>query len=117
MRDNKPSLQSWNPSVSEYVLSFDEVGRSDLERVGGKNASIGEMLGALTQLGVRVPRGFATTAAAYREFLAQGGLAARVNAELAALDIEDVRALAASGARIRQWILETPFAPALQAAV
>jgi pyruvate,water dikinase len=75
------------------------------------------MLGALTKLGVRVPRGFATTAAAYRDFLAQDGLAARITAELATLDVEDVTALAASGARIRQWILATPFAPALQQAV
>jgi pyruvate,water dikinase len=103
--------------VNEYVLSFDEVGLGDIDRVGGKNASIGEMLSALTKLGVRVPRGFATTAAAYRDFLAQGGLAARITAELSALDVEDVTALAASGARIRQWILETPFAPALQQAV
>jgi pyruvate,water dikinase len=103
--------------VSAYVLSFDEVGLADIDRVGGKNASIGEMLSALTKLGVRVPRGFATTAAAYRDFLAQGGLAARINAELAALDVDDVTALAASGTRIRRWILETPFAPALQQAV
>jgi pyruvate,water dikinase len=117
MRDNKPPILSWNQPVSAYVLSFDEVGLSDIDRVGGKNASIGEMLGALTKLGVRVPRGFATTAAAFREFLAQGGLAARINAELASLDVEDVTALAASGARIRQWILETPFEAALQQAV
>ena len=103
--------------MSEYVLSFDEVSIKDIDRVGGKNASIGEMLGALTRLGIRVPRGFATTADAYRDFLSQGGLAERINAELAALDVEDVTALAASGARIRQWVLETPFAPALQQAV
>ncbi len=115
--DNKRLSGAGKHAVDEYVLSFNEVGLADLERVGGKNASIGEMLGALTQLGVRVPRGFATTAGAYRDFLAQGGLAARINAELAALDVEDVTALAASGARIRQWILATPFAPALQHAV
>ncbi len=103
--------------VSEYVLSFDEVGIKDIDRVGGKNASIGEMLSALTKLGVRVPRGFATTAEAYRDFLSQGALAGRITAELASLDVEDVTALAASGARIRGWILETPFAPELQQAV
>ena len=103
--------------MTEYVLSFDEVGLKDIDRVGGKNASIGEMLRALTQLGVRVPRGFATTADAYRDFLRQGGLDARINTELTSLDVEDVTALAASGSRIRQWVLETPFAPALQHAV
>jgi pyruvate, water dikinase len=115
--DNKPPITTWIHPVSEYVLSFDEVGLADIERVGGKNASIGEMLRSLTQLGVRVPRGFATTASAYRDFLAQGGLAARINAELAALDVTDVTALAASGARIRKWILDTPFSPSLQQAV
>jgi pyruvate, water dikinase len=103
--------------LSAYVLPFEAVGLKDLPRVGGKNASIGEMLGALTQLGVRVPHGFATTADAYREFLRQGGLDARIGAELAALDVEDVTALAASGARIRQWVLDTPFPPALAQAV
>jgi pyruvate,water dikinase len=103
--------------VTQYVLSFDAVGLKDIDRVGGKNASIGEMLRELTRLGVRVPQGFATTAAAYRDFLHQGGLDQRISAELAALDIEDVRALAAAGARIRRWILDTPFAPELQQAV
>jgi len=103
--------------VTEYVVSFDAVGLGDIGRVGGKNASIGEMLSALTRLGVRVPRGFATTADAYRDFLQQGGVDARIKAELARLDVEDVTALAASGARIRGWVLETPFSPALQEAV
>src|SRR5215475_10954141 len=89
----------------------------DVEHVGGKNASLGEMIGALTKLGVRVPGGFATTAQAYRDFLQQGGLEARIRAELAALDVDDVTRLAASGARIRQWILATPFGPALTQAV
>src|SRR5579871_5194045 len=89
----------------------------DVETVGGKNASLGEMIGALAKLGVRVPGGFATTSHAYREFLAQGGLDARIRAELAALDVDDVVKLAASGARIRAWILATPFGPALTEAV
>src|SRR5215469_1320898 len=89
----------------------------DVERVGGKNASLGEMIGSLARLGVQVPGGFATTAHAYREFLQQGGLDARIRAELAALDVDDVVKLAASGARIRQWILATPFAPAFAQAV
>src|SRR5205814_306825 len=89
----------------------------DVETVGGKNASLGEMIRALGALGIRVPGGFATTAHAYREFLAQGGLDARIRAELARLDVDDVARLAATGARIRQWILETPFPPPLAAAV
>ena len=103
--------------MSEYVLSFDAVGLADLDRVGGKNASIGELLRALTRLGVRVPRGFATTADAFRGFLRQGGLDQRIKAELDALDSADVTALGASGARIRRWIMDTPFPPALQTAV
>jgi pyruvate,water dikinase len=101
----------------DYVLSFDQVGIQDIERVGGKNASIGEMLRALTQLGVRVPSGYATTAAAFRDFLQQGGLDARIGAALSRLNVEDVTELAACGARVRQWIMETPFTPALEQAV
>jgi pyruvate, water dikinase len=89
----------------------------DVERVGGKNASLGEMISALARLGVRVPGGFATTAHAYREFLKQDGLDARIRAELAALNVDDVAKLAASSARIRQWILATPLPPAFAAAV
>ena len=89
----------------------------DLDRVGGKNASLGEMIGSLAKLGVRVPGGFATTAHAFREFLAQDGLGGRIRAELATLDVDDVTRLAAAGARIRQWMLATPFPPALQQAV
>src|SRR5881398_424337 len=89
----------------------------DVETVGGKNASLGEMIGSLAGLGVQVPGGFATTAHAYREFLEQGGLQARISAELTELDVDDVARLAATGARIRQWILATPFPPALTAAV
>src|SRR5258706_5862152 len=88
----------------------------DVETVGGKNASLGEMIGALARLGVQVPGGFATTAHAYREFLEQGGLQARIRAELTELDVDDVARLAATGARIRQWILATSFPLALTAA-
>jgi pyruvate,water dikinase len=103
--------------LNAYVIPFERLGMRDIETVGGKNASLGEMIGALARLGVRVPGGFATTSHAYREFLAQGGLDARIRAELAALDVDDVVKLAASGARIRQWILATPFSAALGAAV
>jgi pyruvate,water dikinase len=89
----------------------------DVETVGGKNASLGEMIGSLANLGVRVPGGFATTAQAYRDFLKQGGLDERIRAELAALNVDDVSALAATGARIRGWIMSTPFPPELQKAV
>ncbi|MGH8244520.1 MAG: PEP/pyruvate-binding domain-containing protein, partial [Steroidobacteraceae bacterium] len=86
----------------------------DVDSVGGKNASLGEMIGRLAGGGVRVPDGFATTAQAYRDFLAQDGLGPRIAAELAALDVDDVARLADAGARIRGWILETPFQPALE---
>jgi pyruvate, water dikinase len=103
--------------LNAYVIPFEQLGMHDVERVGGKNASLGEMIGALAKLGVRVPGGFATTAQAYREFLKQDGLDERIRAELATLDVDDVTRLAASGARIRQWILATPFPPALAQAV
>ena len=103
--------------MTDYVIPFERLGMHDVERVGGKNASLGEMIGALSRLGVKVPGGFATSAHAYREFLAQGGLDGRIRAELAALDVDDVAQLAASGARIRQWVLATPFPAALGAAV
>jgi pyruvate,water dikinase len=86
----------------------------DIESVGGKNASLGEMIGQLAEAGVRVPDGFATTAQAYRDFLAQDGLDARIAAELAGLDVNDVTRLADAGSRIRGWILETPFQQRLE---
>jgi pyruvate, water dikinase len=95
--------------LSAYVIPFEQLGMQDVETVGGKNASLGEMISSLTKLGVAVPGGFATTALAYREFLAQGGLDERIRTELASLNVEDVSKLAASGARIREWILATPF--------
>ncbi len=103
--------------MNAYVIPFEQLAMRDVERVGGKNASLGEMIGALARLGVQVPGGFATTAHAYREFLEQDGLQARIRAELTRLDVDDVARLAATGARIRQWILATPFPSALTAAV
>ena len=82
---------------------------ADLEKVGGKNASLGEMIGGLAAAGIRVPGGFATTAQAFREFLASGGLAARIEERLRRLDTADVKALAACGSEIRSWIASTPF--------
>ena len=90
---------------------------SDVERVGGKNASLGEMISSLASLGVQVPGGFATTAQAYRDFLRQDGLDERIRAALADLDVDDVTKLASTGAQIRQWILSTPFPPQLEQAV
>ena len=95
--------------MNDYVVPFERLGRHDIDTVGGKNSSLGEMISSLAQAGVRVPGGFATTAAAYREFLAQGGLDERIRKELASLDVEDVEKLAATGARIREWILSTPL--------
>src|SRR5476649_1875954 len=86
----------------------------DVERVGGKNASLGEMISHLSRLGVSVPAGFATTADAYREFLAHDGLAQRIEAELSHLDVEDVAQLARCGEKIRSWVLAAPFAPQLE---
>ena len=90
---------------------------NDVERVGGKNASLGEMISNLAGAGVSVPHGFATTAHAYREFLAHENLADRINQALAVLDVDDVNALAKTGAEIRSWIISTPFQPALDQAI
>ena len=84
-----------------YTVPFAELGRHDVALVGGKNSSLGEMIANLASLGVTVPGGFATTADAYREFLAHDGLAGRIQAELAGLDVDDVARLAETGARIR----------------
>jgi pyruvate,water dikinase len=100
--------------MQPYVIPFQQLGIHDVPSVGGKNASLGEMIQHLTDAGVRVPGGFATTADAYRDFLSQSGLADRINAALDTLNIEDVVALAACGKKIRQWIMETPFPAELQ---
>ncbi|HSD41033.1 MAG TPA: phosphoenolpyruvate synthase [Burkholderiales bacterium] len=104
-------------AAKDYVVRFQDLRMSDLARVGGKNASLGEMIGHLAARGIRVPGGFATTAAAYREFLDGAGLAKRIDARLAALDPDDVEALARCGADIRKWIVEAPLPPRLEAAV
>ena len=97
-----------------YTLPFAKLGRHDVAVVGGKNSSLGEMIANLDRLGVSVPDGFATTADAYRDFLSHKGLAGRIKAELAGLDVDDVARLAITGGRIRDWILSTPFPPGLQ---
>ncbi len=94
---------------ANYVIWFENLRMTDVESVGGKNASLGEMISQLAEKGVRVPGGFATTAEAYRTFLAHNGLSERISAALAALNVDDVTELARVGKEIRQWILETPF--------
>ncbi|MCE2872875.1 MAG: phosphoenolpyruvate synthase [Xanthomonadales bacterium] len=101
----------------ELVLPFEQVSMRDVETVGGKNASLGELIGALTRLGVKVPGGFATTAAAYRALLARDGLDLRIRDELATLDIDDIARLTETGARIRGWIMDAPLPPGLEQAV
>ena len=100
--------------MTGYTVPFGKIRMKDVESVGGKNASLGEMIGRLSEAGVRVPDGFATTAQAYRDFLAQDGLSERIAAELASLDVDDVARLADAGNRIRGWILETPFQARLE---
>ncbi|KJZ05509.1 MULTISPECIES: phosphoenolpyruvate synthase [unclassified Halomonas] len=103
--------------MDKYILWFDQLGMNDVERVGGKNASLGEMISNLSGAGVTVPGGFATTAEAYREFLSHEGLNDRINQELARLDVDDVNALAEAGSKIRQWVIDTPLPPAFEAAL
>ena len=101
----------------QYIVWFDALRMGDVSRVGGKNASLGEMISQLAHLGVRVPGGFATTAGAYREFLAQGGLDQRIRELLDKLDVADTVALARTGSRIRQWVVDTPLPPPLEQAI
>ncbi|TFF61789.1 MULTISPECIES: phosphoenolpyruvate synthase [Comamonas] len=102
--------------ATALVVPFEKLRMSDVESVGGKNASLGEMISQLPQ-GVRVPTGFATTAHAFREFLAFEGLAGKISAKLAALDVDDVRALAAVGAEIRAMVENQPFPADLEQAI
>jgi pyruvate, water dikinase len=95
--------------MQPYVIAFNLLGRGDVELVGGKNSSLGEMLRLLSALGIKVPDGFATTADAYRDYLQTGGLAQRIQLALQTLDVEDLPQLAKTGAQIRQWVLDTPL--------
>ncbi|MGA6106598.1 phosphoenolpyruvate synthase [Pseudomonas solani] len=101
----------------EYVVSLDKLGVHDVEHVGGKNASLGEMISNLAGAGVSVPGGFATTAQAYRDFLEQSGLNDKIHAALDALDVDDVAALAKTGAQIRQWVMDAEFPQRLDAEI
>ena len=103
--------------ATALVVPFEQLRMTDVEVVGGKNASLGEMISQLAASGVRVPGGFATTAHAFRQFLAHGGLTEKINARLAALDTDDVKALAAAGAEIRGWVIDAPFPADFEQAV
>ncbi|MFP1822463.1 phosphoenolpyruvate synthase [Lonsdalea quercina] len=106
-----------NGTDKRNVLWYDQLGMHDVERVGGKNASLGEMITNLSSLGVEVPNGFATTAQAFNDFLTQSGINQRIYALLDKTDIDDVNQLAKAGVQIRQWIVDTPFQPALEQAI
>ena len=104
-----------NPNhANAYVLPFEELRMSDVESVGGKNASLGEMISQLNASGVRVPTGFATTALAFRDFLVHNKLTERINDRLDKLNVDDVKALAEAGAEIRRWVEEAPFQERLE---
>jgi pyruvate,water dikinase len=96
------------------VIDLAKLGKNDIDRVGGKNASLGEMISHLAGAGVSVPGGFATTAQAFRDFLEQSGLNARIQSALSALNVDDVQALIKTGAQIRQWVIDTPLTADLE---
>src|SRR5215217_3494193 len=102
-------------SAGRNVRWFADLGLGDVEQVGGKNSSLGEMVSQLSSLGVRVPDGFATTADAYRRFIGDTGLAERISGRLADLDTDDVRKLARAGQDIRDAVVTQPFPPDLEA--
>lgn len=103
--------------MKEYVVNLNQLNMNDVGRVGGKNASLGEMISNLSGSGVLVPGGFATTAEAFLEFLAFEGLKGRIDSALEALDVEDIEALTQCGAEVRQWVLDAPFPVALEEAI
>ena len=105
------------PLATALVVPFEQLRMSDVEVVGGKNASLGEMISQLAASGVQVPGGFATTAHAFRLFLTHEGLASRIEAKLSTLNTEDLRALSEAGATIRRWIVDTPLPAALDQAI
>jgi len=95
--------------LEDYIVSFEHLGINDIDRVGGKNASLGEMISNLANAGVSVPGGFATTSLAFREFLSSNDLSDKINDSLTQLDVNDVNALAKTGAEVRQWVLDAPL--------
>ncbi len=113
----RPVTRTGESTGTEYVVSLETLGVHDVEHVGGKNASLGEMISNLAGAGVSVPGGFATTAQAYRDFLEQSGLNDRIHAALDALDVDDIAALTQTGAQIRQWVMDAEFPPRLDAEI
>ncbi|WP_446891924.1 phosphoenolpyruvate synthase [Aeromonas veronii] len=103
--------------MQQYVLWYEQLGMQDLERVGGKNASLGEMISNLSGAGVSVPGGFATTAFAFNEFLESSGLNGKIHHLLDNLDVDDIAALNRAGQQIRDWVIEAPFQPELEQAI
>ncbi|MFQ3191316.1 MAG: pyruvate,water dikinase [Paraglaciecola sp.] len=103
--------------MQEHVLWYQQLGMGDVGVVGGKNASLGEMISNLANAGVQVPGGFATTAHAFNLFLEQSGLEARIHVLLDDLDVENIAALGKAGETIRNWIIDTPFLPELENAI
>jgi len=103
--------------VSENIIWLDQLSMQDVERVGGKNASLGEMISSLSQLGVSVPGGFATTASAFQDFLTESSLKHKIDKLLGELDVSDIPALNSAGSSIRQWIIEAPLPAALEASI
>ncbi len=103
--------------MQQYVLWYEQLGMQDVERVGGKNASLGEMISNLSGAGVSVPGGFATTAFAFNEFLELSGLNGKIHDLLDSLDVDDIAALNKAGQQIRDWVVDAPFQPALEQAV
>jgi len=117
MRNSNQLMKNEGDTVAEQIIWFENLGMDDVEQVGGKNASLGEMISNLAETGVSVPDGFATTAHAFREFIRYSRLDQRIDPLLAKLDVDDVEALAEAGRTIRQWVVETPLPEALQNAV
>ncbi|GGW57935.1 phosphoenolpyruvate synthase [Alishewanella tabrizica] len=103
--------------MQEFIIWYQDLGMHDVDRVGGKNASLGEMISNLASVGVQVPGGFATTAYAFNQFLEQSGVNERIYRLLDGLNVDDITALAAAGKQIRQWVIDTPFQPALEQAI
>lgn len=117
MNDSSNQSNSRGQAVNGQIVWFEHLKMQNVDQVGGKNASLGEMISGLADAGVSVPGGFATTAHAFREFLRHNHLSERIDPLLKALDVEDVTALAEAGKTIRQWVVESPFPEVLESAV
>ena len=113
LNDSKVAASKVNSAV-DLVAPFEHLRMGDVETVGGKNASLGEMISQLAEVGVRVPGGFATTALAFRQFLRENNLTQRIAERLSTLNVDDVKALAECGAQIRGWVIDAPLPQALE---